>query len=631
MNNRNPRALKKFHAGTDTQAYQWLGCHPMEQAGQPGYVFRVWAPNAESVWVVGDFNRWNEQDLPMTKISHGVWQCWTSAAREGQAYQYHVRHYDGTAVRKADPMAFRTCRKPDISSVIWTDSGFVWHDRGYFSSRARKDILKQPMNIYELHLGSWRRRTDGRLYAYPELAHQIADYARNMGYTHVELLPLTEYPGDGSWGYQVTGWFAPTSRYGSPREFMEFVDILHQAGIGVILDWVPAHFCKDSHGLADFDGTSQYEPADPVMRDHPTWGTRVFDYAKPEVRSFLISSAVYWLKEFHIDGLRVDAVSSMLYLDFQRTAFTPNRYGGRENLDAVEFLRQLNRACFAVRKSVVMMAEEATAWPNVTLPDFLGGLGFLFKWNMGWTYDTLHYMALEPAQRRENHGKINFSMTYAFCENHVLPLSHDEVVHGKHSLMGKMPGGYEQKFANLRLLLGYQMAHPGKKLTFMGAEFGQFIEWNAHQQLDWLLLDFESHRKLHAFTRELNHFYLANGPLWADDATWGGFQWIQPDDGDNSVLAFRRISPEGKELICILNFSPEVRETYRLGLPRPGRYECVFSSDEVRYGGFGTVLPPVSAEEVPFREYPYSGTMRLAPLSAAFYARRADSPEKAAI
>lgn len=631
MNEQQPRTVKKFHAGTDTRAYEWLGCHPMEKEGQAGYVFRVWAPNAEAVHVVGDFNRWDIHAMPMKRSARGVWKCWTPAAREGSAYKYHIRHYDGTAVYKADPMAQRTCRQPDTASVIWTKPDFVWHDRGWFASRARKEALKQPMNIYELHLGSWRRREDGGVYSYTEIAHQIAGYVRNMGYTHVELMPLTEYPHDGSWGYQVTGWFAPTSRYGSPREFMEFVDILHQAGIGVILDWVPAHFCKDEHGLADFDGTSLYEPSDPIMRDHPTWGTRVFDYSKPEVRSFLISSAVYWLKEFHIDGLRVDAVSSMLYLDFNRTRFTPNRFGGRENLEAIEFLRQLNHACFAVRKSVVMIAEESTAWPNVTLPDFVGGLGFLFKWNMGWTHDTLQYMLLEPPQRRENHGKLTFSMTYAFQDNHVLPLSHDEVVGGKCSLINKMPGEYPWKFANLRLLLGYQMAHPGKKLTFMGAEFGQFTEWNAHQRLDWLLLEFESHRQLQAYTRALNHFYLANEALWADDADWGGFQWIQPDDGDNSVLAFRRMAPGGRELICILNFSPEVRENYRLGLPRPGRYECAFSSDEALYGGFGTVLPCVRAEEVPFREYQHSGVFRIAPMSAAFYARCADSPEKAAI
>ena len=440
-----------------------------------------------------------------------------------------------------------------------------------------------------MHLGSWKRQEDGSAYSYAELGPMVAAYARDMGYTHVELMPLSEYPYDPSWGYQVTGYYAPTARYGSPKELMQFVDTLHQAGIGVILDWVPAHFPKDEHGLFEFDGTPTYEVADPAMNEHAVWATRIFDFGRPEVKSFLISSAVYWLEVFHMDGLRVDAVSSMLYLDYNRPEFKPNRNGGHENLEAIELLRDLNTACFSVRKNVIMAAEESTAFPLVTKPGYDGGLGFQFKWNMGWMNDTLRYFGEDPLYRKFRHNNLTFSMTYAFSENFILPLSHDEVVHGKCSLVNKMPGDYRWKFSNLRLLLGYQMAHPGKKLTFMGAEFGQFIEWNFRQGLDWMLLDYEQHQKMQAFTRDLNHFYIDNGQLWADDLSWDGYQWIEPDDSGNSILAFRRIDKKKRELIVVCNFTPVAREDYRLGLPKPGTYVPVFCSDDAKYGGFGQV------------------------------------------
>ena len=614
-------SLEAYHNGTSTRAFEFLGCHRQQRDGQEGYVFRVWAPNAQSVQVVGDFNFWNGGDLPMQKISQGVWEAWSPNPQEGGAYKYLVRHWDGRSVYKADPVGFRTCRAPDTSSVICTAEGYRWNDSLWFARNARRAPLDAPVNIYELHLGSWRRKSDGSLYSYSELAPILADYVRNMGYTHVELMPLCEYPYDPSWGYQVTHYYAPTSRYGAPEELMELVDTLHQAGIGVILDWVPAHFPKDEYGLFEFDGSCTYEVSDPAMNEHAEWATRIFDWGKPEVKSFLISNAVYWLEKFHFDGLRVDAVTSMLYLDYNRQSYKANRYGGRENLDAVEFLRQLNKACFAVRKNIIMAAEESSAYPMVTKPGFDGGLGFLFKWNMGWMNDTLRYFSCDPAGRKSCHDKLTFSMTYAYSENFILPLSHDEVVHGKGSLIARQPGEYADKFAGLRLLRSFQMAHPGKKLCFMGGEFGQFIEWNFRQGLDWLLLDYDMHRKMLTFTRELNQFYLRDDALWADDNSWGGFRWIQPDDAEHSVLAFRRVDRKGKELLCLLNFSGEALEDYRLGVPQAGTYRPVFCSDEEKYGGSGHIPAPAVSEPVPFREYENSACFSLPPLSAAFFTR----------
>ncbi len=613
--------LTTYHNGSNIRAYQYLGCHPETRDGKKGFVFRVWAPNAQGVNVVGDFNFWNPDDLPMRKISQGIWEAWSVYPKVGGAYKYLVRHWSGKRVYKADPVGFRTCRAPDTSSVICSIN-YKWHDKIFMNRSAKHSPLQSPVNIYEMHLGSWRRKEDGSLYTYSELAPMLADYVRNMGYTHVELMPLSEYPYDPSWGYQVTGYYAPTSRYGSPEELMEFVDVLHQAGIGVILDWVPAHFPKDEYGLYEFDGTPTYELGDPAMNEHPDWTTRIFDLGRPEVKSFLISNAVYWLEMFHVDGLRVDAVSSMLYLDYNRPNYKPNRYGGRENLEAIDFLRQLNRACFSVRRNVIMAAEESTSYPMVTKPDFDGGLGFLFKWNMGWMNDTLKYIKEDPLYRKYKHNMLTFSMTYAFSENFILPLSHDEVVHGKCSLINKQPGDYFWKFAGLRTLRGYQMAHPGKKLCFMGAEFGQFIEWNFRQALDWLLLDYDMHRKMLAYNRDLNMFYQNHEALWADDLSWDGFQWIEPDDGDHSILAFRRMGRK-KELICIINFTPVDRQNFRLGVPKAGTYRPVFCSDKLEYGGTGVEVPAVTAEKVPFREYGYSALFRIPPMSVTFYTRAA--------
>ena len=609
-----------FHNGSSTHAFEHMGCHPEVRDGVEGFVFRVWAPNAQRVSVVGDFNFWNGEDLPMTRVSQGIWEAWSPNAKVGQAYKYLVTSPWGNTVHKADPYGFQAQLAPETSSIIWLQNNYQWQDEAWFEKTAQTDPLHAPMNIYELHVGSWRRKPDGTTYTYAELAPMLADYLKEMQYTHVELMPLATYPFEPSWGYQVTGYYAPTARYGDPDDLKVLVDTLHKAGIGVLLDWVPAHFPKDLYGLYEFDGTCCYELSDPTMNEHPDWTTRIFDFGRPEVKSFLISCAVYWLKEYHIDGLRVDAVSSIVYLDYSRQYYKPNRYGGRENLEGIEFLRQLNQACFAVRKGTIMVAEESHAYPMVTWPPQDGGLGFLFKWNMGWMNDTLRYMTEDPVNRKYHHDKLTFSMAYAFAENFILPLSHDEVVHMKGSLINKMPGDYFWKFAGLRLLRGYQMVQPGKKLCFMGGEFGQFIEWDYRKELDWMLLDFEQHRKMQDYTRDLNRFYLENTPLWADDSNWNGYQWIQPDDGDNSIISFRRIDPTAKtELVVVLNMTPVTRENYHLGLPRKGEYVPVFCSDDLKYGGTGTCSQPVTAFEGQYREYKYKGLFKVPPMSLTIY------------
>ncbi|MBP3305690.1 MAG: 1,4-alpha-glucan branching protein GlgB [Oscillospiraceae bacterium] len=613
--------LRDYHSGTAVRAYEFMGCHPENRDGVDGSVFRVWAPNAAAVHVTGDFNFWNGTDLPMQKISQGVWEAWSKYAKAGGAYKYLVQGQDGRSVYKADPVGFRTCRAPDTSSVISRYDQYTWGDQDWME--AQKDPLHAPVNIYELHLASWRRKADGSAYSYSELAPLLAEYVKDMGYTHVELMPLAEYPYDPSWGYQVTGYYAPTSRCGSPEELMELVDILHQNGIGVILDWVPAHFPKDEYGLYEFDGGCTYELSDPTMNEHPDWGTRIFDFGKPEVKSFLISNAVYWLEVFHMDGIRVDAVSSMLYLDYGRSNYRPNRLGGRENLEAIDFLRQLNSACLSLRPGVIMAAEESTAFPYVTRKAEEGGLGFTLKWNMGWMNDTLLYMKEDPLYRKFHHNMLTFSMTYAFSEHYLLPLSHDEVVHCKGSLLSKMPGDYFWKFANLRLLRGYQMAHPGKKLQFMGGEIGQFTEWNYRQELDWMLLDFEMHRKLQTWFRDLNVFYKENSPLWEDDGSWEGYQWIQPDDCDNSLIAFRRIGADKRELTVICNFTPVRRENYRLGVAEGGTYVCVLTSDDAKYGGTGQNMKEAVSEAAEFGQYARSALFDIPPMSISFFEKKA--------
>ena len=624
MKERLQQFLDQFHTTGCADAFRFLGCH-VQNGG--GAVFRVWAPRAESVSVVGDFNFWNEQDLPMQKISDGVWEAFSVYAAPGGAYKYCVTGPNGRKIYKSDPYGTRSRALPDTSSMIEPEDSHVWHDGLYRARRAKQNALRRPLNIYEVHAGSWRRRPDGSVYSWDDLAAELIPYVKDMGYTHIELLPVMEYPYDPSWGYQVTGYYAPTHRYGTPQQLMHFVDECHRQNIGVLLDWVPAHFPKDENGLFEFDGTCCYELSDPMMNEHPDWTTRIFAYGKPEVRSFLISNACYWLERFHVDGIRVDAVASMLYLDYNRREYKPNRFGGKENLEAIEFLRELNNAAFRVDPSVMMIAEESTAFPLVTRPDYDGGLGFLFKWNMGWMNDMLRYMSLDPLYRKGDHNALTFSMTYAFSENFILPLSHDEVVHGKCSLIGKMPGNYDDKFANLRVFYAYQMAHPGKKLNFMGNELAQFIEWNYTQGLDWVLLDYDRHRQMQSFVRELNHFYLDNPQLWENDSDWDGFQWIDCDDRDRSIVTFRRRSRSGKELVVICNFCPVVREHYRVGLPRSGWYVPVLNTDESRFGGYGFLAQPQKAEKEPYQKLPYSAEFYIPPMSVTYYQLRRSKPE----
>ena len=617
--------LEQFHTTGCADAFRYMGCH----FADGGAVFRVWAPKAESVSVVGDFNFWNEQDLPMQKISDGVWEAFSVYAQPGGAYKYCVTGQNGRKVYKTDPYGTRCKALPDTSSVLEPPDSFVWHDGAYRARRKKQNALNRPLNIYEVHAGSWKRHADGSAYSWDDLTAKLIPYVKDMGYTHIELLPIMEYPYDPSWGYQVTCYYAPTHRYGTPEQLMRFVDECHRQSLGVILDWVPAHFPKDENGLYEFDGACCYELSDPMMNEHPDWTTRIFDYGKPEVRSFLVSNACYWLERFHVDGIRVDAVASMLYLDYNRQVYKPNRFGGKENLEAIEFLRELNNAAFRVNPAVMMIAEESTAFPLVTKPDYVGGLGFLFKWNMGWMNDMLRYMSLDPLYRKGDHNALTFSMTYAFSENFVLPLSHDEVVHGKCSLIGKMPGNYDDKFANLRVFYAYQMAHPGKKLNFMGNELAQFIEWNYTQGLDWVLLDYDRHRQMQAFVRELNHFYLEHPQLWENDSDWDGFQWIDCDDRDRSIVTFRRISRSGKELVVICNFCPVVRERYRVGLPKAGWYVPVLNTDEARFGGYGFMARPQKAEKEPYQKLPYSAEFYLPPMSVTYYRFQRAKPEAA--
>ena len=611
--------LEQFHTTGVSDAYRFLGCHAQNRDGVDGFVFRTWAPQAQSVRVTGDFNFWNEEDLPMQPVGCGVWEAFSRFAQPGQRYKLCIKTKDGRTVYKTDPYGNRCGVLPDTASIIEAEDGFVWHDGLYRARRRKEKILNRPVNIYEVHAGSWKRHEDGSVLSFRELAQQLVPYVRDMGYTHIELLPVMEYPYDPSWGYQITCYYAPTHRYGAPEDLKYFIDEAHKAGIGVILDWVPAHFPKDANGLYEFDGTCCYELSDPTMNEHPDWTTRIYDYGKPEVRSFLVSNACYWISQFHADGIRVDAVASMLYLDYNRPNYKPNRFGGRENLEAIDFLRQLNAAAFQTEPAVMMIAEESTAFPLITKPDYDGGLGFLFKWNMGWMNDMLQYMSLDPLYRKGDHNALTFSMTYAFSENFILPLSHDEVVHGKCSLIGKMPGNYDDKFNNLRVLYAYQMAHPGKKLYFMGSEFAQFIEWNFKQGLDWLLLGYEKHQKMQQFVKTLNRFYLENRELWEVDTGWDGYEWIEPDDRDRSVIAFRRKDRKGRELVVVCNFCPVLRENYRLGLPKQGWYVPVLNTDDEAFGGYGFAPETVRTEKKPSHGQMQSGLFRVPPMSVCFY------------
>ncbi len=612
-----------FHQGTHYASYSFLGGHLLVQDGQAGARFGVWAPHAQRVSVVGDFNNWDGRTNLLDKMPGSkIWAGFIPGLKEGDLYKYEILTAQGTISLKADPFAFWAEKKPQTASRLCDLHSYQWQDHQWQADKVKKSGYTEPMLIYEVHLGSWKQHGWENYYTYQELTDELVDYVAKMGYTHIELLPIMEHPFDGSWGYQVMGYYAPTSRHGHPRDFMAFVDRCHQRGIGVILDWVPGHFVKDDPGLRLFDGTPCYEYAEVRRADNKGWGTSNFDLGKTEVQSFLISNALYWLDVFHLDGIRVDAVASMLYLDYGRKPgeWNPNSKGGRENLEGIAFLRKLNEEIFARFPHALVMAEESTSWPLVTMPTYLGGLGFNYKWNMGWMNDMLRYMEEDPVHRKYHHNLVTFSFMYAFSENFVLPLSHDEVVHGKRSLLNKMPGDYWQKFANFRAFLGYMMGHPGKKLLFMGYEFGQFIEWKYDEDLDWHLLDYPMHRHLWEYNRALNHFYKENPALWELDFSWEGFEWIDANDSDQSVLSFlRRGNDPDDFLIVVVNFTPVVREPYRIGVPRAGVYEEIFNSDDPKWGGSGQFnQTPLRAQVQPWHNQEYSLELKLPPLATIF-------------
>jgi len=612
--------------GKHYRSYERLGAHLVEVDGVAGTYFAVWAPGAKQVSVIGDFNGWDPgAHFMQRRPEAGIWECFVPGVGIGALYKYRiVSRHNNYQVDKADPYGFAAEIRPQTASKVWDLSRYQWHDGQWMTERSRRNAHDAPISIYEVHLGSWMRVPEegSRWLTYRELAEKLADYVSEMGYTHVELLPVTEHPFDGSWGYQTVGYFAPTSRFGRPDDFMFLVDTLHQRGIGVIVDWVPAHFPNDAHGLGFFDGTHLYEHADPRQRIHPEWGSHVFNFGRWEVRNFLISGALFWLDKYHLDSLRVDAVASMLYLDYSRRdgEWIPNPYGGRENLEAVEFIRMLNERVYAEFPDVMIVAEESTKWPMVSRPTYLGGLGFGFKWNMGWMHDMLEYMSNDPIYRSYQHNLITFSMLYAFTENFVLSFSHDEVVHGKSSMIGKMPGDEWQKFANLRLLYGYMMGHPGKKLLFMGSEFGQWSEWNHDKSLDWHLLQYPMHAGLRQWVRDLNRLYREEPALYQIDFEPSGFEWIDCQDSQSSVISLMRRGKRREDLVvCVCNFTPLPRYRYSIGVPQGGRWIELLNSDATPYGGSGVGnAGSVMASDRPIHGRPYSLELTLPPLGVLF-------------
>ena len=614
-------ALEVFHTGDSVRAYDFLGAHLVNRNDKNGVVFRVWAPTARSVSVAGDFNNWNNEANYMYNIGYGVWEVFVEGVKQFCTYKYCIESEYGDRIMKADPYAFHAQTRPGQASVVYDIESYSWNDSEWFNKRKENNISSSPMNIYEIHAGSWRKYPDGNFFNYQKLADELIPYLKEMHYTHVQLMPIMEYPYDGSWGFQTTGYYAPTSRYGTPSDFMAFVDKLHGEGIGVILDWVPSNFPTDDFGLARFDGSPLYESNDPKTSKRDSWGTCLFNYARFEVTSFLVSCAMFWLDKYHIDGLRIGALSSMLYLDYGKTEgeWEPNKFGGKENLDAVDFVKRLNTAVHMYHPDVMMFAEENTSWPKLTHKIEDGGLGFDFKWNMGWMNDMLHYMSLNSMWRPFNHDSLTFSFYYAFSEKFLLPISHDEVSHGKGSLIKQMPGKYDEQFAGVRAFITYMYAHPGKKLVFMGTEIGQFDEWNHEEAIQWDLLEFEKHKKLRTFFKELNKFYLDCKPLYELDTVWKGFDWIHHDDYTNSVIAFKRTDKNGDEIVSVCNFQPIRRDEYCIGVPKYGLYDEVFNSDEERFGGSGVVNGNnIKTEVMKIHGFDQGLSLTLPPLSVIY-------------
>lgn len=608
-----------FHEGTFYKSHEFMGAHPINRFDTDAVRFIVWAPNALKVHLVGDFNDWDNTGYPMQRIKNsGLWQICVANVQPFDRYKYRITSSDHKELFKADPYAFHAEERPATASKYYNLDGYIWHDGDWMKEREELDDYNRPISIYEVNLLSWRKKNDDSQYSYHDLAQELIPYVKEMNFTHIELMPVMEHPFDGSWGYQVTGYFAPTSRYGTPKDFMYFVDTCHQNGIGVILDWVPGHFCKDAHGLYKFDGGNVYESDDYDRAHNDEWGTANFDYGKPEVQSFLISNLLYWHDYYHVDGIRIDAVAYMLYLNFGGKLLK-NQYGGFENLEAVEFIKKMNEVIFSYYPKTLMMAEESTAWPMVSWPTASGGLGFNYKWNMGWMNDILEYMQLDPVFRSGFHRALTFTMSYAFSENFILPLSHDEVVHGKKSLLEKMPGNYQEKFANLKLLFAYMYAHPGKKLLFMGSEFGQFIEWNEWQALDWHLLGYDSHKMMQTFMKELNLLYKSEPCLFELDTTYEGYEWIEVDNSDESVISFERIDGSGNRMIAIFNFTPIPRDHHPIGVNALGEYEILMNTCWNNYGGIYQNTPVIyTATETPEHNKPYSIRVKLPGLGGLY-------------
>ncbi|MGE4283288.1 MAG: 1,4-alpha-glucan branching protein GlgB [Clostridia bacterium] len=618
--------LYLFNKGDNRYVYQKLGAHLLTVNHVQGTYFAVWAPCARRVSVIGNFNQWDGRESPMHSIgSSGVWEIFIPGIGDGDIYKYEIKTQAGDILKKADPYAFYCELRPHTASVVYDIDCYGWKDEDWMQERTCINQMERPVAIYEVHMGSWMRTSqeENGFISYRDAADKLVNYVKDMGYTHIEFLPLSEYPFDGSWGYQVTGYYAVTPRYGRPEDFMYLVDVCHQNHIGVIMDWVPGHFPRDEHGLRCFDGSALYEHEDPKRGEHPEWGTMVFNYGRNEVKNFLISNAFFWFEKYHIDGLRVDAVASMLYLDYAKSngQWIPNQYGGRENIEAIEFLKHLNSTIYQEYPGIVMSAEESTSWPLVSRPPYLGGLGFGMKWNMGWMNDFLRYTSMDSIHRKYHHNLITFSLMYAFSENFILPLSHDEVVHGKQSMLDKMPGDYWQKFAGLRAAYGYQYGHPGKKLLFMGGEFGQFIEWKYYDSLDWHLLDYELHKKMQDYVKDLNRLYCSEKALYEVDFSYDGFEWISCDDADHSIVSFMRKGKNWQDaLIFVCNFTPVVHDHYRIGVPFDLYYKEIFNSDSEMYGGSNVGnCGGLNAQDISCNNRPYSLAIRIPPLAVVVF------------